>query len=70
MKEYISNKVQGLRHKKGLTQEELADKVKVSRQTIVAIEKGNYTPSVHLALSLADFFNVTVEDIFEICYEK
>ncbi|MEK7188202.1 MAG: helix-turn-helix transcriptional regulator, partial [Patescibacteria group bacterium] len=47
-----------------MTQEELAAKVGVSRQTIIAIEKGNYTPSVLLALRIAQFFKKPVEDIF------
>ena len=56
--------------KKGITQEALADKMQVSRQTIIAIEKGNYTPSVLLALKLAGFFNIPVEKIFKISHEK
>ncbi len=55
---------------KRVTQEELAERVRVSRQTIIAIEKGNYTPSVLLALRIASFFHVSVEDIFKIRYEK
>lgn len=70
MKEIISNQVQKLRTDKGLTQEDLATAVGVSRQTIIAIEKGNYTPSIILALKISRFFKVTVEDIFKIIYEK
>jgi len=70
MTEYISNQVNKLRSEKGVTQEELAEKVQVSRQTIIAIEKGNYTPSVLLAIKLADVFKVPVEKIFKISYEK
>jgi putative transcriptional regulator len=51
---------------KGLTQEELAERVGVSRQTIIAIEKGNYTPSVLLALKIATVFKTKVEDVFKI----
>lgn len=47
-----------------MTQSQLAEKLAVSRQTIVAIEKGNYSPSVWLALKMAKFFNVKVEDLF------
>ena len=54
----------------GVTQEELAIKVGVSRQTIIALEKGNYTPSILLALKIAGFFKVPVETIFKISYEK
>ena len=57
MKEIINNNIFELRSKKDLTQEMLAIKMQVSRQTIIAIEKGNYTPSVLLALKLGDFFN-------------
>lgn len=70
MKEYISNEVYKLRIQKNVTQEELAEKLSVSRQTIIAIEKGNYTPSVLLAIKIANFFKLTVEQIFKISYEK
>ncbi len=48
----------------GLTQAELAEKVAVTRQTIIAIEKGNYTPSVQLALKLAEALRKSVEELF------
>jgi len=70
MKEIIENEVYELRSKKGVTQEALADKMQVSRQTIIAIEKGNYTPSVLLALKLAGFFSIPVEKMFKISHEK
>ena len=70
MKEIVKNEVYELRSKKGVTQEVLADKMQVSRQTIIAIEKGNYTPSVLLALKLAGFFSIPVEKMFKISYEK
>jgi len=70
MKEIVENEVYELRSKKGVTQEALADKMRVSRQTIIAIEKGNYTPSVLLALKLAGFFNIPVEKMFKISHEK
>ena len=70
MQEYISNEVNKLRTQKCITQEELAEKLKVSRQTIIAIERGNYTPSVLLALKIANFFKLPVENIFKISYEK
>jgi len=50
----------------GMTQQELADRVGVTRQTILSIEKGNYTPSVALALRLARVFDVPVEALFEL----
>ncbi len=57
-------KVERARH--DLTQAQLADKLGVSRQTIHAIEKNKFNPSVTLALKMARFFNVTVEYLFEI----
>jgi putative transcriptional regulator len=53
-------------HRKGarLTQAELAEAVGVTRQTIIAIEKGNYTPSVLLALKLSHALKVRVEELF------
>jgi putative transcriptional regulator len=62
MKNYI--KVE--RAKKNITQAELADLIKVSRQTINAMELGKYVPSTVLALRLAKIFDVEVEDIFEL----
>ncbi|HVX90413.1 MAG TPA: helix-turn-helix transcriptional regulator [Candidatus Paceibacterota bacterium] len=60
----IENRVQQLRHGLGMTQEELAEKAKVTRQTIIAIEKGNYAPSVVLALRLAHILKTSVEQLF------
>ena len=47
-----------------MTQQELAKKVNVSRQTIIAIEKGKFNPSVRLALLIAKYFNTQIEEIF------
>ena len=66
MKTNIQNCVQKLRIEQGMTQEDLAGKVGVTRQTVIAIEKGNYTPSVLLALRIAEFFKKPVEGIFNI----
>ncbi|MEK7177081.1 MAG: helix-turn-helix transcriptional regulator [Patescibacteria group bacterium] len=66
MSEKIKNEVNRLRTEAGVTQEELAGKVCVSRQTIIALEKGNYTPSVLLAIRIASFFKMPVEKIFKI----
>ncbi len=68
MKEKIINKIYELRTEKKVTQESLAERVGVSRQTIIAVEKGNYTPSINLALKLAQFFNMPVEKILKISY--
>ncbi len=65
MADYVSNCVHKLRKEKGVTQKDLADAVGVTRQTVIAIEKGNYTPSVLLALKTAKFFKVSVEQVFE-----
>jgi len=64
MSKAVSNSLHLFRTKRGLTQEILAEAIGVTRQTVIAIEKGNYTPSVALALTIARFFNVHVEDIF------
>lgn len=53
-----------------MTQEELAQLIGVTRQTIIAIEKGNYVPSVLLALKIAKQFNKNIEKLFVISYEK
>ncbi len=66
MKEVVKNVVSKLRQDQNLTQEELGKKVGVTRQTIIAIEKGNYTPSVALAIKIAKYFNKSVEQIFTI----
>lgn len=70
MSEYIINEVGKLRMQAGATQEDLANKVNVSRQTIIALEKGNYTPSILLALKIAGYFKMPVEKVFKISYEK
>lgn len=64
MRYQLKNNVQRLRQAAKLTQEELGLRVGVTRQTIIAIEKGNYTPSVTLALKIAQYFNIQVEDVF------
>jgi len=70
MQEKIINKVCENRLARKVTQEELASQVGVSRQTIIALEKGNYTPSILLALKIASFFKLSVEEVFNIAYEK
>lgn len=66
MSEHISNAVQAYRTKAGVTQEELARAVGVTRQTIISIERGNYTPSVLLAIKIAQYFDTKVENLFTI----
>jgi putative transcriptional regulator len=70
MKEVIKNSVYDLRTKASVTQEQFAERVGITRQTVIAIEKQNYTPSVLLAIKIARFFKKNVEDIFNIVYEK
>jgi putative transcriptional regulator len=60
----MKNNIRVERAIKGITQEELANKVKVSRQTINAMEANKYVPSTVLALKVAKVFNKTVEEIF------
>lgn len=62
----ITNNVKKIREARNLTQEELAAEVKVSRQTIIAIEKGNYVPSLLLAMQIANFFKLRIEELFSI----
>ena len=60
----MKNRIRLLRREKGLSQQALGERVGVSRQTISLIERGDYSPSVALALKLAKICNVKVEDIF------
>ncbi|MBP7842905.1 helix-turn-helix transcriptional regulator [Candidatus Woesebacteria bacterium] len=66
MSEQVISTLSNYRTTKNLTQEELAKILGVTRQTIIAIEKGNYTPSVLLALKIARFFKKPVESIFKL----
>ncbi|MBI5668839.1 MAG: helix-turn-helix transcriptional regulator [Chloroflexi bacterium] len=61
----INNNIRRLRFDHDeMTQQQLADKVGVTRQTIVAIEKGNYSPSLELAFRIARVFNTALEQVF------
>ena len=62
----VNIRLKEIRLSTGVTQEELARAVSVTRQTIIAIEKGKYLPSLTLALKIANFFNKNVEDIFSL----
>jgi putative transcriptional regulator len=60
------NTVRDLRVDRGLSQAQLADAMRVSRQTINSIEVGRYTPSLGLAIALARYFGTSVEEMFHV----
>jgi len=60
----MENKIRMLRAEKGMTQEELAEKAGVTRQTIIAIEKGKYVPSLELAFKICKVFDKKIEEVF------
>ena len=60
----MKNRLEELRKQRGIKQEELAEAVQVSRQSIGSLENGRYNPSILLAFKLAGYFGVTIEDIF------
>jgi len=62
----IKNSIRKLRFESGeMTQEELADRAKCTRQTIIALEQEKYVPSLALAFRIARVFNVSLDDVFE-----
>ncbi len=66
----MQTRIRELRHKNGITQEELALAVGVTRQTIISIEGGKYTASLTLAYKLARYFNMTIEEVFDFSEEE
>jgi putative transcriptional regulator len=70
MKEYVVNTVYKRRKEADVTQEDFAKILGVSRQTVIAIEKGNYIPSLLLGMKIAKFFKKPIEEIFIYKYEK
>jgi putative transcriptional regulator len=69
--EYLTNNIRKLRFEHGqMTQQELADKVGVTRQTIIATESGRYAPSLPLAFKIAQTFGVPIEQVFQYNNEK
>ncbi|UNB89774.1 Transcriptional regulator, Xre family [Listeria innocua] len=62
----VSNKVRQLREERAIGQNELALALEVSRQTIHAIEKGKYNPSLELSLKMERYFHLTIEEIFQL----
>jgi Predicted transcriptional regulators len=61
----LKNHIEELRKERRLTQQELADAVGVTRQTIISLERGKYIASLTLAFRLSHYFGKTIEDIFE-----
>ncbi len=66
----MDNRLEKFRSQKGMTQQELADRVGVSRQTIISLERGRYNPSILLAHRLAREFGVTIEEVFIFSQEE
>ena len=60
----MDNRIQELRKQNKVTQNELADAVEVTRQTIISLENGKYNASLMLAHKIAKYFGMTIEDIF------
>lgn len=60
----MKNRLEQIRKEKGITQEELADALEASRQTVGSLENGRYNPSIILAYKIAKYFNLTIEEIF------
>ena len=60
----MENRVEEFRKQMGLKQDEFAQAIKVSRQTVSSIESGKYNPSLELAFTIADFFDKSIEEIF------
>lgn len=62
----VTNSIRALRFANGeMTQAELADRIDVTRQTIIAIEQGRYSPSLEMAFQMARVFNVALDDVFQ-----
>ena len=60
----VKNRLEELRHRRGMTQEDLAEALEVSRQTVCSLEKGRYNPSILLAFKIARLFQTTIEEVF------
>lgn len=60
----MKNRLEELRKQRGVRQEELAEALEVSRQTIGSLENGRYNPSILLAFKIARYFDVSIEEIF------
>ena len=61
----MRNRLESLRKERGIRQEDLAQALGVSRQTVISLEKGKYNPSLALAFRLARYFTLPIEEIFD-----
>ena len=62
----IHNRIRELRFKNGeMTQQDLADRVSITRQTVIALEQGKYYPSLELAFHISRVFNLPLEEVFQ-----
>jgi putative transcriptional regulator len=61
---FVKNRLEEIRKQRGITQEELAKTLEVSRQTVSSLENGRYNPSIILAFKIARYFNMSIEEIF------
>lgn len=66
----MKNRIKELRKKKGLRQEDLAEQLSVTRQTIIAVENDKYNPTLELAMKMARLLETTVEELFELAEGK
>ena len=60
----MKNRIEEIRKARGITQDEFAKSMKVSRQTISSLENGRYNPSILLAYKIAKYFDMTIEEVF------
>lgn len=60
----MKNRLGALRRERGVSQEQLADALGVSRQTVISLESGRYNPSILLAFRIAKYFGLRIEDVF------
>ena len=65
MSTWIRNKIRELREERGMTQQDLADEISVTRQTVIAIEQDKYSPSLETAFRIALVFGVPLEQVFQ-----
>ena len=66
----LKNRVKEFRTDANMTQQQLADTVKVSSRTIISLERGQYNPSIMLAYRVAEIFNTTIEELYCLAFNK